>query len=50
LISDELMPLPLAKGKLTRQLGCIYPRERTLSNAARQFLQLLRTHATAVSQ
>jgi DNA-binding transcriptional LysR family regulator len=42
LVTKGLTRLPISKIKLTRQLGCIFHRERTLSNAARAMLQLLR--------
>jgi DNA-binding transcriptional LysR family regulator len=43
LMSTGLIQLPVSKLQLKRQLGCIHHRERTLSNAARAMLQLLRT-------
>lgn len=46
LITDQLHHLPISneedKPTLTRFLGCIYHRERTLSNAARAMVNLLR--------
>lgn len=52
LISDTLVKLPVNNSALSRQLGCIFQRERTLSNAARAMVKCLRTAAsnTASSQ
>ncbi|MGH1486093.1 MAG: LysR family transcriptional regulator [Cellvibrionaceae bacterium] len=44
LITNSLFRLPVSKIRLNRQLGCIYHRERTLSNAGRAILHLLRQH------
>jgi len=48
LITEQLHRLPLAlqadRPSLVRQLGCIYHRERTLSNAARAMIKLLRNN------
>ena len=41
LINDQLSELKVGNIKLERQLGAIYHRERTLSNAARAMLKLL---------
>lgn len=41
LIDDDLRPLTIQGVQLQRQLGCIYHREHTLSNAARGFLEHL---------
>jgi DNA-binding transcriptional LysR family regulator len=43
IIDAELAVLSHPELRLTRQLGCICHRERTLSNAARQFLELIRS-------
>jgi len=51
LIKDHLHRLPVVNGDdssaLTRYLGCIYHRERTLSNAARAMVNLLRNSSKA---
>jgi DNA-binding transcriptional LysR family regulator len=43
LMSKGLIELPIRKLKLNRHLGCIHHRERTLSNAARAMLKMLRS-------
>jgi DNA-binding transcriptional LysR family regulator len=43
IIDAELAVLSHPEIHLTRQLGCIRHRERTLSNAARRFLDLIRS-------
>lgn len=42
LIDNDLKVLELGSAPIVRQLGYIYHRDRTLSNAARQFVELLR--------
>jgi DNA-binding transcriptional LysR family regulator len=42
LIDEDLKVLELGCAPIVRQLGYIYHRDRTLSNAARQFVELLR--------
>jgi DNA-binding transcriptional LysR family regulator len=42
LVSKNLCRLPVSKIRPSRQLGCIYHRERTLSNAGRALLHSLR--------
>lgn len=42
MIDSQLTQLTVRNASLTRQLGCIYHRERTLSNAAKAFLTALR--------
>ncbi len=41
LIDDQVQILPVQAPTLTRPLGCVYHRQRSLSNAARIFLELL---------
>lgn len=41
LVDDNITDLSVANIGLTRQLGCIHHRERTLSNAAREMLKYL---------
>ncbi len=41
MLDDQVVSLPLPGIQLTRQLGYILHRERTLSNAARAFIALL---------
>ncbi|MEX1033568.1 MAG: LysR family transcriptional regulator [Cellvibrionaceae bacterium] len=41
LIDDQLRVLPLDNTRLTRSLGYIHHRERTLGNAAQRFIELL---------
>lgn len=45
LIDDSLVILPVAAEQITRPLGYIYHRERTLSNAAQALIDLLNEHA-----
>ncbi len=42
LIGSDLRTLPVASERVERQLGFIYHRDRTLSNAARNLVELLR--------
>lgn len=42
MIDGELRVLPVQHPPLTRPLGCIYHRQRSLNNAARAFLELLK--------
>jgi DNA-binding transcriptional LysR family regulator len=42
MIDVELRVLPVQHPPLTRRLGCIYHRQRSLNNAARAFLQALK--------
>lgn len=42
LMNKHITQLPIKGTKLVRQLGCIHHRERTLSNAARAMLSMLR--------
>jgi DNA-binding transcriptional LysR family regulator len=42
MIDDDLTILKVAHAPLTRPLGCIYHRQRSLNNAAREFLRLLK--------
>ena len=42
MIDEELRILPVQHPPLTRPLGCIYHRQRSLNNAARAFLELLK--------
>ncbi len=41
MLDEQVVSLPLPGVQLTRQLGYILHRERTLSNAARAFMALL---------
>jgi DNA-binding transcriptional LysR family regulator len=41
LIDEQLCILPVKNVRLSRSLGCIYHRERSMSNAGRHFLELL---------
>jgi DNA-binding transcriptional LysR family regulator len=41
LIDDQLKVLDVSHPPLTRSLGCIYHNQRSLSNAARVFLEQL---------
>jgi len=41
MLDEQVVSLPLPGIQLTRQLGYIVHRERTLSNAARAFMALL---------
>lgn len=43
MIDPELYVLPVKHPPLTRPLGCIYHRQRSLNNAARVFLESLKT-------
>lgn len=43
MIDDELSVLKVKHPPLTRPLGCIYHRQRSLNNAAQAFLQTLKT-------
>lgn len=47
MVDDSLSPLACADLALNRQLGYIHHRERTLSNAAQQFVTLLKNEAEA---
>ena len=42
MIDEELQILPVQHPPLTRPLGCISHRQRSLNNAARAFLELLK--------
>lgn len=42
MLDSQLKVVTVRDSRLTRQLGCIYHRERTLSNAARAFVTALR--------
>ncbi len=42
LLSKNIIKLPIKGPELVRELGCIHHRERTLSNAARAMLDMLR--------
>jgi DNA-binding transcriptional LysR family regulator len=42
LVSETTNIIPLVEAPLKRHLGCIYPRNRTLTTAARAMLELLR--------
>ncbi|WP_439133635.1 LysR family transcriptional regulator [Pseudomaricurvus sp.] len=42
MVDDQLCPVVVEQVSLTRQLGCIHHKDRTLSNAANAFLQALR--------
>ncbi|WP_432694908.1 LysR family transcriptional regulator [Marinobacterium sp. YM272] len=44
MIDDGLTRLPISKESIQRPLGLIYHRDRTLSNAARELVNLLRRH------
>lgn len=44
LIDENLHLLPIKKGILSRELGCIHHRHRSLSNAARAMLNCLQGH------
>ncbi len=41
LLDEELIPLPVENAAINRELGLIFHGRRTLSNAAREFIQLL---------
>lgn len=45
MLNDKLTVLPVDAPPVTRQLGYISHKERTLSNAARRFIELLEAHA-----
>ncbi|UTW13274.1 LysR family transcriptional regulator [Marinobacterium rhizophilum] len=48
-IDDELRVLELGEAPIVRQLGYIHHRDRTLSNAARQFVEMLHDPGQATS-
>lgn len=47
LIDQDLTRLPIEREPILRPLGLIYHRDRTLSNPARELVQMLRQEATA---
>jgi DNA-binding transcriptional LysR family regulator len=41
MLDDSVVPLPISDARLSRDLGYIVHTERTLSNAAQAFMQML---------